>query len=82
LDVKADEVRKLLHAEPFRPFAIYIADGGRLPVKHQDFVALAPSGRELIVYRHNQPDDYQVVDVMMVTQLEVTSRNGARKHRK
>jgi hypothetical protein len=65
--MKIEEIRKLLRAQPFRAFTIHVADGGRIPVKHEDFVALAPTGREAIVY---QPDgDYQV-------------RNGAnRKHK-
>ncbi|MBU6400437.1 MAG: hypothetical protein KGS61_08980 [Verrucomicrobia bacterium] len=77
--MKVDEIKRMLDAEPFRPFVIHVADGGQLVVKHQDFVALAPSGREFIVYRHDQPDDYQVVDVMMVTRLEA---NGSRKPRR
>ncbi len=28
--VKADEIRKLLHERPFRPFTVQVADGGRL----------------------------------------------------
>ena len=39
--MKADEVRKLVLARPFRPFVVHVADGGDLPVKHEDFVALA-----------------------------------------
>ena len=75
--MKIEEVRKLLHAQPFRPFQIHVADGGRIPVKHEDFVALAPTGRELIVY---QPDgDYQIVDVVLVTRLQVLHRNGTKK---
>jgi len=78
--VKINEVRKLLHAQPFRPFLIHVADGGRIPVKHEDFVALATTGRELIVYL---PDgDYQVLDLLLVTRLEVSAKNGARKPRK
>jgi hypothetical protein len=77
--MKPDEIRKLLHADPFRPFAVHVADGGRLLVKHEDFVALAPSGREMIVYRHDKHDDYEVVDVMLVTRLQVAARNGVRK---
>jgi len=80
--MKADEIRKLLHADPFRAFVMHVADGGRFMVKHEDFVALSPSGREMLVYRHDQPDDYQVVDVLMVTRLEITTRNGTKKHRK
>ncbi|MBE7499996.1 MAG: hypothetical protein HS113_06730 [Verrucomicrobiales bacterium] len=77
--MKADEIRKLLHERPFRPFVVHVADGGRLLVKHEDFVALAPSGREMLVYRHDKPDDYEVVDLLSVTRLEVSTRNGTRK---
>ena len=80
--MKADEIRKLLHQRPFRPFVLHVADGGRLPVKHEDYVALAPSGREMLVYRHDRPDDYQVVDIMLVTRLEIATRNGSRKSRR
>jgi len=59
--MKIDEIRQLLHAQPFRPFLIHVADGGRIPVKHMDFVALAPAGREMFVY---QPEgSWQIVDV-------------------
>jgi hypothetical protein len=80
--MKIDEVRKLVHARPFSPFLIHVADGGRLWVKHEDFVALAPSGRTMIVYRHDREDDYQVVELPMVTRLEVPAGNGTRKARK
>ena len=80
--MKAEEIRKLLHERPFRPFIVHVADGGRLLVKHEDYVALAPSGREMLVYRHDKPDDYQVVDVPLVTRLELVTRNGARKSSK
>jgi hypothetical protein len=77
--MKLDEVRKSLHARPFRPFWIHVADGKRIAVKHEDFVALAPSGREMLVYQEN--DSYQIVDAMLVTRLEVATRNGTRKLR-
>ena len=80
VSVRINEVRKLLHAQPFRPFQIHVADGGRIPAKHEDLVALAPTGREMIVYL---PDgDYQVLDLLLVTRLEVSAKNGARKPRK
>ena len=75
--MKIADVRKLLHTQPFRPFIMHFADGGRVAVKHEDFIAVAPIGREMIVY---QPDgDYQVVDVMLVTRLQVLTRNGTKK---
>ena len=80
--MKADEIRKLLHQSPFRPFVVHVADGGRLLVKHEDYVALAPSGREMLVYRHDRPDDYQVVEIMLITRLEITTRNSSKKTRR
>jgi hypothetical protein len=78
--MKIEEVRNLLHAQPFRPFLIHVADGGRIPVKHEDFVALAPTGREMLVY---QPDGtWQVVDVMLVTRLQIIPRNGSKRSSK
>jgi hypothetical protein len=78
--MKADEIRKMLHNEPFKRFAVVVADGGRIPVFHEDFVAVAPTGREMIVY---QPDgSYNVVDILLVTRLEVEAANGRHKTRK
>ena len=78
--MKIDEVRGLLHASPFRPFVVHIADGGRLAVDHEDFVAIAPTGREMIVYLPNS--SHQIVDTTLVTRLEVSSKREIRKRRK
>jgi hypothetical protein len=78
--MKIDEVRGLLHASPFRPFVVHIADGGRLAVDHEDFVAIAPTGREMIVYLSN--GSHQIVDAMLVTRLELSAKRGARKRRR
>ena len=80
--MKAQEIRKLLHDRPFRPFVAHVADGGRLLVKHEDYLAVAPSGREMLVYRHDKPDDYQIVDLPLITRLEIVTRNGTKKPRK
>ena len=78
--MKFEKIRETLHAKPFRPFWIHLADGGRLPVQHEDFVALDPAGREMIVYHTDS--SHQIVDVLLVTRLEVKARNGARQKKK
>jgi hypothetical protein len=45
-----DEVRKLLHAEPFLPFTIRTSDGKQYRVKHPDYVAISPKGGRITVY--------------------------------
>lgn len=73
--MRIERIRQTLRAQPFRPFWIHLADGGRIPVEHEDFVALEPTGREFVVYL---PDDsLHIVDVMLVTRLELKAKNGA-----
>ena len=46
-------------------------------MEHEDFVALQPAGRELIVFQRN--NSHQIIDVMLITRLEIRARNGAHK---
>ncbi len=41
--VNIDEIRKLMHAQPFQPFLVRTSDGRELLVKHPDFIAFGPS---------------------------------------
>jgi len=76
--VKISELRKLYDAEPFQPFVVHMANGRKIPVRHREFMALAPSGRTAYVYQTN--DDSEVIDVALVTSLELRKNlsNGKR----
>jgi hypothetical protein len=45
--MKADYIREALHAAPFRPFTLHIADGKSVHVPHADFIAVLASHRPL-----------------------------------
>jgi hypothetical protein len=45
-----DEVRKLMHAEPFTPFVVKTNGGKQYRVKHPDYVAISPKGGRITVY--------------------------------
>jgi hypothetical protein len=65
-------MKQLHNAAPFKPFITHLADGRRIPVKHREFMATAPSGRTIVVY---EPDDsFNIIDLLLVTSLEV--KNG------
>jgi len=69
-----EQFKATLRQQPFRPFTIRMADGRTLNVAHPDFVAQSPSGRTVVVF---QPDDsYSVLDLLLMTELEVHSSNG------
>ena len=72
-----EQVRQLYNAAPFRPFVIHLADGRRIPVKHREFMAAAPSGRTIVVYA---PDDsFNIIDLLLVTSLEVKNGKASKR---
>lgn len=72
-----DQLRAFHQAQPFRPFFLHIADGRTISVHHPEFMAYA-GGRTVFV---GQPDEsFEVVDVLMITSIEV--RNGRNSKRK
>ena len=74
-----EQLRQLRKAEPFHSFTIHLADGRKIPVRHREFLMPSPSGRTVIVY---QPDDsFNVIDLLLVTDLEVGSNGRGRQRR-
>lgn len=71
--VTIEQLRLIHHAVPFRPFTIHMADGRQLNVAHRDFLSYSSTGRTVIV--HDLDDSFSVIDLLLVTELEV--RGGA-----
>ena len=67
-----DAIREAVHAEPFRPFGLRLADGKLVKVAQEDFIAFGPKGRTVVVF--GMDDSFRVLDVMLVIALE---RNGS-----
>jgi hypothetical protein len=66
-----DQIRNVHRAQPFRPFAIHVADGRVIEVPHQDFLSHSPTGRTIIVYHGDE--SFSILDLLLVTELEVDS---------
>jgi hypothetical protein len=74
-----EKVRELIHAQPFEPFVVHLADVRKVSVDHPDFVSSSRTGRVVHVF-HNPGDASSFVDVLLVTALEL--KNGARRHKR
>ena len=72
-----EQLLTVQHAQPFRPYRIHMADGRSLDVHHPDFVARAPTGRGIIVYKLD--DTFEVVDLLLVASLEVLNGQSVQK---
>ena len=70
-----DQFRATLHNQPFRPFTIRMADGRAFYVAHRDFVAQSRTGRTVIVFQEDE--DYSVLDLLLMSELEVSDNNSA-----
>jgi len=67
-----DGVREALHRQPFEPFAIRLADGRSLPVRHADFVAV---GRRRIVLV-GADDRTSMIEPLLIVSLDTLPKRG------
>ena len=68
-----EEISKLYHAAPFRPFEIILTSGRHVRVDHPKFMALSPDEDVVVVF---ESDGHLTIDVPMVVALK-EFRNGA-----
>ncbi|MGH7137772.1 MAG: hypothetical protein ACREHD_18645 [Pirellulales bacterium] len=71
-----EKLQAVLHASPFQPFRIYMADGRSVHVPHRDFISYAPSGRTVIV--EHQDDTHSVLDLLLMTELKIGNGRASR----
>ena len=75
--MNASLLRELHEARPFVPFTLTLADGRKLPVIHNEFLAFFPSGRALML---THPDDrFTLIDLLMVTSADVDPKFRTRR---
>ena len=67
-----DGVREALHREPFQPFAIRLADGRSLPIRHPDFVAIGK--RRIVVV--GEDDSTMVLEPLLIVSLDTVLKKG------
>jgi hypothetical protein len=73
-------IGELRGAKPFHPFIMHLADGRDISVGHPECMALGPGGRTVVVFH---PDDsLNIVDLLLVTDVEIGHRNGSRRRRR
>lgn len=67
-----EAIKESTHAEPFQPFHLRLADSKTVKVAHPDYIAFGPKGRTVVVY--GADDSFRVLDVMLITELEMPAR--------
>ena len=63
------DIRKLVHAVPFVPFTIHLADGGQLRVPTIDHIAVPPAGGRIFVF--GDDEHYEVLSTLLISRIAV-----------
>lgn len=72
-----DEVRRLMHAEPFVPFFVKTSDGKQYRVKHPDYVAISPKGGRVSLY-----DDEETTTTLSALHILAVEKAAPRVRRR
>ncbi len=85
---QAEQIRRVLRRQPFRPFQIKMVDGTLYEVPHPDWLFRAPRGapREAVYYKMpeegtaNQVDGYEVhwLDLNLISEVIETMVSSAK----
>ena len=71
------KLREVHRFQPFQPFSLYLADGGRIHVSHPESLAYSTTGRTIVVV---SPDDTtQFVDLLLVSRIEIDNAKPSTK---
>jgi hypothetical protein len=68
-----DQMRKAIHAEPFRPFTIHMADGRSYKVPHREFISQSPGGRVVMLW--DEMDAASIIDLLLVVEIRTELAN-------
>ena len=63
------ELRKVIRAQPFRPFTLHLADGREFPIDHPEFFLISRNERTLVVA--DTDGSVEIVDPPLVTSLTI-----------
>lgn len=66
--MRSETLHEVLHAAPFRPFTLCLADGTRVDVPHPDLIANPPGARIAVVMGRDESTHY--IDLALVTKIE------------
>ena len=69
------DIRKLVHAAPFVPFTIHLADGGQLRVPTVDHIAVPPAGGRIFIF--GDDDRYDVLSPLLICRVTVDRESAA-----
>ena len=79
--MQVGEIRRVLQAQPFRPFTINMSDGRSLSVRHPEMLAILMGLERTVVLAVPGEEAVQIIDLLHVSSLTI-GENGKKTGRK
>jgi len=71
-----NRIRSLITAQPFRPFTINLVGGKTFTVRHPEYAAMSPDGREMIVYDDEGKYYAETLMIDLIEEVVPTPQSG------
>ena len=72
-----DAVKKFMHAVPWQPFTLCLADGRNIHVPHPDFISISRAGRTVVVT--TEDEEFEMIDVFLILSVKTKSQQKSAK---
>ncbi len=70
-----DEIKELVHAEPFRPIRIVLTDRQSFTVVHTDYLMVSPDRQTVLLYdEHNR---FKIINAQQIKLVELSASGSA-----
>ncbi len=75
-----EQLREVMRMEPFRPFAMLLPHGTRVPVPHPEFLFIPPAASRT-VWVGNGDGTARIIDLLLVSAIEIKNGKPSRGRR-
>jgi hypothetical protein len=76
-----EQLRKAYREQPFRAFALRLADGREIRVDHPEFLAIPPDPARTFMVT-GPGEDHRIIDLLLVVSLDFIDRQVRQKRGK
>jgi hypothetical protein len=72
----SNQIKELLHATPFTPFRVHVAEQKEFEIPHPDFAMLTQNGQTLVV-NAKTGDFVHIISVPLISRIEIKQAQSA-----
>ena len=72
--MRAEEIREVQRAQPFRPFVLKLVDGRRFVIEHPEFMFVSRNNRTIVI--DDIDGSIELIDPMLVVSVGVRANES------